>query len=958
MITRYTTITEQTLNAIRYPCPFAPTVTYYTDINFITNNLRGSLWQFAVKYVYYDYSHSAWSPISSIPLPEGDEDENGNWVLTESLNNTLRVSVPTGSNLVGEIHIAAKENDELYHLIKVIVKDALTDDVELSGGVYTYNFRNDAEKRAIPDEDIFRLYDDLPKLARHQELISKNIISYAGLTKGYATIDIDASLQYDSEEVRYVGSNNPIPTYITQEDDYYGEPTGYYTMYVDFPDIDYTGLTVTISIEGQGDSSSNDTDWAGVGYQDVVDWYVLDGWTDDGLGSMSQVIFTYSEISAWYEDPSDTNLLKHSSFKTGAVHPFAIAYKDHANRVMMVLQDNTTKVEIPYLIAPHESKVSINWEINHSPPEGAKYYQWLYGKNSTIESFFQTIIQGSGFGTHVISVILDGLYNLKTVVDINAFINAYNTDNTKSIIQPYTWTKGDRIRIKAEGATLNTLAVVAEYLDFEIDSQDGDEITFATGGYDIRDVVWSLVEVYTPKRQTEGVGIYFEFSAVYPIIEENGELYHGGSTRQTDLVPAQGVFSQGDVYARQLFVNVFGESSHYSNFYDSNTLNIGRPMVYDPYQREVELEQIVHGRRYFEDTKINQLFTFYDSDQNVTLSKVFGRINGMRLRGDTLRVYQEKKASSIYIGAAMIKNTDGSEQLVVSDRIFGYTDVGKLDYGTAHPESVVTNSRTVYFFDVYNGVMMRDAVNGMFPISGRITTNEYNMDYKMQAYFKEKARSILANGISGTKVYSTWDDELSMLIVAVMDENEPNNNSILGFHEPTNTWVSFYDWTDEYGNLPDSFGSGEQAFVSWLDGRLFRHNSDNVSRCNFYGDQKGCAVRVVSNAVPNVKKYFNALAIHSNRAWEVPAIEIPADSTYTRGMFSYLNAVWFQLKRGIFYAAFKRNMRTRQDEESVVDLYNGDKLRGYFVEFDLVQTDDTAGEYTELFKVDVELSDK
>jgi hypothetical protein len=110
--------------------------------------------------------------------------------------------------------------------------------------------------------------------------------------------------------------------------------------------------------------------------------------------------------------------------------------------------------------------------------------------------------------------------------------------------------------------------------------------------------------------------------------------------------------------------------------------------------------------------------------------------------------------------------------------------------------------------------------------------------------------------------------------------------------------------------------------------------------------------------VPNIKKFFNALSLHTNRAWEVPSIEIPADSSYKRGMFSYLNSLWFQLKRGIFHAAFKRNMKTRGDVESVRDLYNGDKLRGYYVEFDLVQTDETAGEYTELFKVDVDVSDK
>ena len=1031
-ITSYNEITEQTISAVRWPAPYAPSGNYYTDTNFVFNNLRGSLWQFTVKYVYYDYSHSVWSPISNVILPLGEEDNEGAWLLTESLNNTIRVHVLNGGNLVGEIHIAAREgNTGLFNLVKVINKEALADDVVVSGSEFIYYFRNDTSVTAIPDEEIFRLYDDIPVKARHQEIIDKNIIAYGGVTKGYDPIDIDVSLSYRGVEVEPLGAVTNLE--ITTEIEEIGFKEREFTQTIIFPNIDYNGITVEIT-----DPTGTYTHTFGVGETniDVSAHFaaLMDNFTDAG-GTMDYIGSTLLRVSGILIATENT-IIKFPSFKTGVVHPFALAYKDKAGRIMMVLKNDRTKVEVPYDVDPLNSRVVIDWEINHTPPTDARYYQWLYAKNSSVSDFFQTIVATA-----------DATYTPATNIselDINRYVNAYNTANTKSVIPAYTFEKGDRIRVKAVsqedpvdlangirvipyngganpapavgtpitqggttayflsahatlysapatpvpatgfirvygadgafaagalvGITANaTGADVAEaYRDFEIESQTGDVISFRSGDYDFTNNAYTLVEVYKPKRTSEGVGIFFEFSPVYDVVEVDGQLYHGGlgSNNQTDLIPAADTFDYGDVYARVLYSDgvaddiVFGETLLYSNFYQSDSISIGRPVAYDPNQRRVELEQVVHGRRYFETTKINQLFSFYDDDRTAQLPIMFGKITGMRQRGGTLRVYQEKKATSIYIGAVMVKNADGSNQLVTSDQILGYVDIGKTDYGCAHPTSICTNQKTVYLFDVFNGVFLRDAVNGLFPISGRITMDEYNHDYKMTTYFKDKARALLASGLDNTKVYTEWDDVNEIVFVMFVDKINPNNNEIIGYHEPTNTWCSFYDLSDAYDNFPDCFGSGEQVFTSWLDGVLYRHNSDNVPRCYFYGDQKGCAVRVVSNAVPTIKKYFNALALHTNRAWEVPSIEIPADATYKRGMISYLSSAWFKLKRGVFYSAFKRNMKTKQDTETVVDLYNGDKLKGYYMEFDLVQDATTAGEYTELFKVDVEISDK
>jgi hypothetical protein len=73
----------------------------------------------------------------------------------------------------------------------------------------------------------------------------------------------------------------------------------------------------------------------------------------------------------------------------------------------------------------------------------------------------------------------------------------------------------------------------------------------------------------------------------------------------------------------------------------------------------------------------------------------------------------------------------------------------------------------------------------------------------------------------------------------------------------------------------------------------------------------------------------------------VTNITIEPDVTYTRGMKSKLSPAKFDIKEGEFYSAYARNMLTRSNTPSNIDLINGDALRGYYLKHQMTNSSTT-----------------
>lgn len=188
--------TEQFIDAIKYAPTCPPTVKYISAPDTLANNLHARLFQFRYKWVYVDGEESAWSAISSVPLPEFEHVYYPFGENPEGSDNAIEVTVETGSGTVKRIKIAVRVvTNSLAPGDFTLAKDLDKDDIGIaSDSILNYVYDGDATEIPISLSDSNKLYDFLPLKAETQELIDGNRITYGNITENYDNIDVDVSI--------------------------------------------------------------------------------------------------------------------------------------------------------------------------------------------------------------------------------------------------------------------------------------------------------------------------------------------------------------------------------------------------------------------------------------------------------------------------------------------------------------------------------------------------------------------------------------------------------------------------------------------------------------------------------------------------------------------------------------------------------------------------------------------
>jgi hypothetical protein len=489
-------------------------------------------------------------------------------------------------------------------------------------------------------------------------------------------------------------------------------------------------------------------------------------------------------------------------------------------------------------------KFGIKWEVNDLPPEWARYWRWGYAGNSLTDFFVQYIVSAVTEGTDEDAD--------KLLVDITPLQTLRTTEEATwnqfpgSVIDQWAWEKGDRIRFITDEVTPGAASTIGAPLDalYDFEILSFDEATNIlkvqapeTNPYS--DGINAMVEIYRPKRnvpseieETENIDVYFEFGPLMPILIENGVGVHGGLTQDQTIgtsFAATGTMVGGDVFHIQrtpskplntttTTLGCFHESMHWSDFYISDFWAQGKISVVDRIGEQT-LNILRYSNTYVQGTQINGL-TAFEPLHYKEVNDIYGAIRAMREVGDTLKVYQDTKSSSILIGKQEYTDATGRTQVMTSNKVLGSIRYPENNYGTIFPESIVKNNRYVYGFDIYNGVVFRDSANGIFPISGRFEAINGRGSYKMETYFKEKSKALLLSGVENVRVMSLWDEEYGFLYLTFIDKANAYNNDTIVFHEGSNRWITFADISREetWNEFLFPTYSVVQGFLNGLDG--------------------------------------------------------------------------------------------------------------------------------------------
>tara|TARA_R100000654_G_scaffold14811_3_gene31842 strand:- start:3701 stop:8206 length:4506 start_codon:yes stop_codon:yes gene_type:complete len=208
---------EHSLAVVKAPSLLPPTVELKTDTSRKTNNLYGTVFQFAVQYVYTNGEKSALSPHSEVVYPkymslQGIESQDANLLgsATEENKaeiNTRWVNQPSTVSYnkadVKEIVILARTvNTNPFFVVDTF--DPNQDLVKNGSTVYgsasgIYSFYNDGlylyESSSVTD----RVFDDVPHKAVGQS-VSGGRLMYSSPTSGYENTNVQGTLAVNYEE--------------------------------------------------------------------------------------------------------------------------------------------------------------------------------------------------------------------------------------------------------------------------------------------------------------------------------------------------------------------------------------------------------------------------------------------------------------------------------------------------------------------------------------------------------------------------------------------------------------------------------------------------------------------------------------------------------------------------------------------------------------------------------------
>jgi hypothetical protein len=336
---------EEFLSVIKSPSLFPPTVSLATDTSRKRNNLYGSVYQFAVQYVYKDGESSALSPHSKVVYPrymslQGvvDADIDADDVNAENVafvNTKWRDLPPTLDEFrkeVSKIRILGRTlNSNPFFIVDEfdpnidVVRNGTTL-YSTSSGVY--KFYNDGlylyEQPNVTD----KVYDDVPQTAVGQT-IAGNRLMYSNVKAGYPNVNARATLTvaYAQEPSVSLITSLTSSDFLTHVQNV-GGGTEYLNGYLKF---DFNGLfpnsatTIAAGLQVKFSFEYLPTSFEQWGYYNqsgtiddgpvlTVNWEDEDGVTQNasiGQAENSQGITNYSSTQGTFANPGNSR---------GAIH--------------------------------------------------------------------------------------------------------------------------------------------------------------------------------------------------------------------------------------------------------------------------------------------------------------------------------------------------------------------------------------------------------------------------------------------------------------------------------------------------------------------------------------------------------------------------------------------------------------------------------------------------------------
>jgi len=959
----YSSITEQCISLYKRPFINGISATFSYDSSYKGNNVKNILFQFSIRKKYYDNTYTTISPFSSVAIPVDQEISSGR--ITEELKNN-RITIQffpddDDFNIISYYQL-------LYRIVDI--GDGSTgnwyiyENIEItSSSLKTIYFYNNKNIGIISSEEASRIFDYVPLKSNHIESIGSNrIVLDVGL-EGFDNVDYNDSDQwdvsiYETTPTAISSSFNGLSYYEIKVLDTLGEVGTFTFSDVSGSDFSYNLFISTNDPIGNSyfvfESSYGFTN-------DDVFFYFLTQVTSKSYAELTvthptatTLTFTRDPVTLTYTYTIWMVILytsrKFNTLKTGASYKFGIRYGFGGQIGFVQTNDdlilNTLNIGDIYSSVTYNSYYTqAKLEINHKAPVGATDYQIVCSGNN-IEFFEDYICYVNGYDIYDDSPEYDlYLEGLRTIIRKNNIINRFRDAYKDGINYGFDFQEGDIVRFIGRDDWPNDTKLFSETKEFLILAVDSTNIYISPSAALYLDSLYSG-DIFTHIqiiRKNNNFGfdnsIYQEFSDVFNI---DADGYHTGNTNngsgdiyQTASYPAiinitsnfsdswksVQVFINNENYSSYGFGNgtiytTWMEIGRISLFYDSTISSFGRINTVNESSKQQSYNKIRFGGKFLDNSGINFISKFnYDDIRD--LNDKYGLITKIHQFGSTLRIFQERKITSFYLGS--ITSIDENGNILASSSSNVPIDYNGRQFienlGCTHFSSFASSVRSEYFYDLNNSCVIRASSNGIEIISS----------YKMNLFFESLTKRILQDaGLSNVRISGGFNNEHNMYMITFYDirgTNDDDINYTLSFDEDKNRWISFFNYYPEfYGYVSGKYNLSFNSGMTYLD---FSNTTRNSS-----------IVRVHSNIEPNIIKLWDSISINSTNQWYPDengdiTISIPIE------MKSRIKPGKFKLEEGEYRSEFLKDLLSGYSTYQENNLFNGNELRGYDIYIDL-----------------------
>ena len=236
-------ITAEDINVIVKPPINAPTINLLTQAT-EANYMETRLISFSYRYKYKDDEYSALSQFTDIAFVPGvfalDVATNLNSGM-KNIYNAVQISFNTGGANVVAVDLIYKFGDS--NVLNVIEKFDKEDYGWPDNSTQTQTFSNSKIYTILPESELLRLYDNVPRTAKAQTIMGNRLV-YGNNVDGYNLIDSDGNNCHMTFNTLLISSPIDlvdIETTLTQGDDYTLDGTVSYdknTVSFDLEDVD------------------------------------------------------------------------------------------------------------------------------------------------------------------------------------------------------------------------------------------------------------------------------------------------------------------------------------------------------------------------------------------------------------------------------------------------------------------------------------------------------------------------------------------------------------------------------------------------------------------------------------------------------------------------------------------------------------------------------------------------